>query len=94
MVDFEWDEDKNESNRRKHGIWFEEARQVFEDPNALMFFDKDHSTQENRFIMLGRSSQTRILVVVFSETESENILRVISARMATKKELKRYEEGI
>ena len=56
MIGFDWDEDKNESNRKKHGVWFEEAQQVFDDPDALMFHDTQHSDDEDRFIMLGLSA--------------------------------------
>ncbi|MNJ91391.1 hypothetical protein D3C87_90420 [compost metagenome] len=55
MIKLEWDEVKNKTNRRKHGIWFEEAQQVFDDKKALMFFDEHHSDVEERFIMLGRN---------------------------------------
>jgi uncharacterized DUF497 family protein len=52
-----WDERKNKANRKKHGIWFEEARTVFDDPRALLFSDPDHSDEEDRFILLGASSE-------------------------------------
>ena len=94
MLAFDWDEQKNESNRKKHGIWFEEAQQVFDDPRGLVFFDEDHSKLEDRFILLGISGSARVLVVVFYEKEDDDIIRIISARKATKKEIKRYEEGI
>lgn len=92
MIKFEWDNSKNSSNRKKHGVWFEEATQVFDDKSALMYFDKDHSDSEDRFIMLGRSA-SNILVVVYCERHKSNI-RLISARKATQKEVKQYEKGI
>jgi len=94
MIEFEWDEQKNESNRKKHGIWFEEAQQVFDDPNGLVFYDEVHSNDEDRFLLLGSSGSTRVLVIVFCERKKNEIIRIISARKATKKEIKRYEEGI
>lgn len=92
MVKFEWDNNKNKSNRKKHNVWFEEATQVFDDKNALMFFDKDHSDLEERFILLGRSV-SNILVVIYCERH-QSIVRIISARKATPKEVKNYEKGI
>lgn len=92
MIQFEWDDSKNRSNRKKHGVWFEEATQVFDDQDALMYFDNDHSDSEDRFIMLGRST-SNILVVIYCERHKSNV-RIISARKATKKEVKQYEKGI
>src|SRR6266478_2508084 len=94
MLRFDWDERKNEDNRTKHGIWFEEARTVFDDPRALLSSDPDHSQEEERFILLGASSAGRTLVVVHCYKESEGLFRIISARNASKKEVKVYEEGI
>jgi uncharacterized DUF497 family protein len=94
MLRFGWDERKNKANRKKHGIWFEEARTVFDDPRALLFSDPDHSEEEERFILLGASSAGRTLVVVHCYKESEELFRIISARKASKKEVKAYEEGI
>ena len=94
MIRFEWDEQKNRSNRKKHGVWFEEAQQVFDDPAALRYFDQEHSDEEDRFLLLGMSGSSRTLVVVFCERESPSRIRIVSARKATKKELKAYEEGI
>lgn len=92
MIRFEWDEAKNVTNRKKHGVWFEEAQQVFDDPRAILFYDEDHSSEEDRFLMLG-SSSTRILVVAHCEKEND-VIRIISARKAKPKERSRYEEGI
>ena len=92
MIKFDWDPDKNKKNRQKHKIWFEEAIQVFDDPRAQMFFDKEHSDHEDRFILLG-SSFSNVLVVIYCERKQSTV-RIISARKATKKEIKKYEEGI
>jgi uncharacterized DUF497 family protein len=94
MLRFEWDERKNRSNRTKHGVWFEEAETVFDDPNAHIFADPEHSDEEDRFIVLGVSSVARLLVVVHCYRESNSTIRIISARKATKKESRFYEEGI
>jgi len=94
MIQFEWDEKKNRANRKKHGVWFEEAQQVFDDIAALRYFDDEHSDEEDRFLMLGMSGSNRTLVVVFCERENPHVIRIISARKATKKEIKAYEEGI
>jgi hypothetical protein len=94
MLRFEWDERKNRGNRTKHGVWFEEAQSVFDDPNARLFSDPEHSEEEDRFILLGMSSETRLLVVVHCYRESDSMIRIISARKATKKEVRFYEEGI
>lgn len=94
MLAFEWDEIKNKRNRAKHGVWFEEARTIFDDPKSQVFHDPEHSDEEDRFLILGMSSATRVLVVVHCYRESNSLIRIISARKATKKEVKFYEEGI
>jgi uncharacterized DUF497 family protein len=94
MLRFDWDERKNRANRTKHGVWFEEAQSVFDDPRGRLFEDPEHSDEEERFILLGISSAARPLVVVHCYRESEELVRIISARKATKKEVKFYEEGI
>lgn len=88
-VEYEWDGEKAAANLKKHGVAFEEARTVFEDPLADVVPDLAHSEDESRFIGLGMSSAGRLLVVVF--TERENRIRIISAREATPKERKHYE---
>jgi hypothetical protein len=93
VLKFEWDDLKNRSNRKKHGVWFEEAQQVFDDPNGIMYFDKEHSDDEDRFILLGMSYSSGPLVVVYCE-RNENRFRIISARKATSKETKVYEKRI
>lgn len=94
MVRFDWDEDKNKENRRKHTIWFEEAQTVFDDAAARVFFDDEHSIDEDRFIIIGSSSASRLLVVVHCVRMSGAVIRIISARKATKKERRTYEERI
>ncbi len=92
MLRFEWHTDKAQSNKRKHGIDFEEAKSVFFDENARLIADDAHSTNEERFILLGLSQKLRLLIVVHAYRESEEIIRIISARKATKNEQKDYEE--
>ena len=64
MLRFDWDEQKNKSNRTKHGIWFEEAQSIFSDPYGRLFYDPEHSDDEDRFILIGMGSAARVLVVV------------------------------
>ena len=94
MIRFEWDESKNRQNRTKHGVWFEEAQGVFDDLKGRVFFDPAHSEDEDRFIALGLSSAARLLVVVHCYRKADSIIRIISARKATRKETKTYEERI
>jgi uncharacterized protein len=94
MLRFAWDESKNTSNRAKHGVWFEEAQSAFDDPHARVFHDPEHSEDEDRFILLGTSTAARPLAVVHCYRESDSLIRIISARKATKKEVRFYEEGI
>ncbi len=88
---FEWDPKKAKSNARKHGVNFDEASTVFGDPLALLMPDPDHSLSEERYLVLGMSSQKRLLVVAFVERPSRT--RLISARRGTRGERRRYEEG-
>ena len=94
MLRFDWDERKNKGNRTKHGVWFEEAQSVFEDPHARLFYDPEHSEREDRFILLGVSSAVRTLVVVHCYRNIDSLVRIISARKANRKEVRFYEEGI
>ena len=87
---FEWDQGKADANTRKHGISFEEAAGVFEDPWARIIDDPDHSYQEERFIILGLSVIGRILVVCHCLRTSGEVIRIISARKATKGEQAAY----
>jgi len=89
---FEWDRKKAASNISKHGVSFEEALTVFRDPLARIFDDEDHSIEEQREIIIGHSSQRRLLVVCFRE-HGESV-RIFSARTATKSERRDYEEYV
>lgn len=89
-MNFEWDENKNQINQRKHGISFEEAQTVFYDDEALVRDDPDHSDDEERFIILGMSGKANMLVVCHCYRASETVIRIISARKATKTESKYY----
>jgi len=93
-LSFTWDEKKNKSNINKHSVSFDEAKSVFLDENASLFFDEDHSDIEERYILLGMSSNLRILIVCHCVIENKQIIRIISARKATKKELKFYSGEI
>jgi uncharacterized DUF497 family protein len=90
-VRFEWDPEKEVLNLRKHGVSFEEASAVFGDPLAATIPDAKHSELEVRFITMGRSSGSRLLVV--SHTDTGESIRIISARAATAQERRRYESG-
>jgi len=87
---FDWDENKNNANILKHGISFYEAMTVFDDDNALYKPDTSHSDNENRFIILGFSTNPRLLVVCHCYKESETVIRIISARKATNSEREQY----
>lgn len=87
---FEWDLVKAEVNARKHGITFDEATTAFGDPLAMLMLDPDHSLTETRYLLLGMSSQQRLIVVAFADRAPRT--RLISARRATRPERKRYEE--
>ncbi len=95
MYSFDWDEKKNIANYKKHGIWFEEAQKVFYDLHLRVFFDDVHSkNNEDRFLALGFSEPQRLLIVSHTNKEDEEIIRIISARRATKNERGVYEERI
>ena len=89
---FEWDEDKEISNIRKHSISFEEAQTVFSDEFSVQFFDPDHSLDEDRFILLGLSLKLRILIVCHCFRKDDLIVRIISARKANSSEEANYWE--
>lgn len=89
---FEWDDNKAKGNLQKHGVSFEEAQTVFYDENALLIDDPDHSEDEERFIILGLSSTAKLLVVCYCYRASETVIRIISARKATRKETQYYEQ--
>ncbi len=88
---FEWDPNKADGNVSKHGVSFDEAATVFDDPLYLDFFDPDHSYSEHRYIIIGASSNNRLLIVSYIERGER--VRLISAREATPRERKDYEEG-
>ena len=88
---FEWDENKAAVNLSKHGISFEEARTVFDDPLYVNLYDPDHSDEEDRYIIVGESQQSNLLIV--SYTERADFIRLISARKVTRVEREVYEEG-
>jgi uncharacterized DUF497 family protein len=90
---FEWDPDKAAANLRKHQVSFEEAKTVFYDDFAIQYFDEEHSSEEERFIMLGMSSNARLLVVCHCERLSGEVIRIFSARKATRNEAKFYRGG-
>src|SRR5437762_8426017 len=87
---FEWDEAKARRNLKKHGVTFAEATSVLGDPLSLTIDDPLHSEQEARFVTIGQSSAGRLLVVVHAEREDH--IRIISARVATRRERQSYEE--
>ena len=89
-IRFEWDDNKNRENMRKHGVPFKEAQTVFLDENAIRFFDPDHSQNEDRFIMLGMSFKLRVLVVCHCYRKNDTVIRIVSARKADKHEAKNY----
>jgi uncharacterized DUF497 family protein len=88
---FEWDDGKARLNRRKRDVAFDEAATVFVNPLARIFDDEAHSVEEKREIIIGHSSSNRLLLVCF--TQRGNMIRMISARKATKKERSDYEEN-
>lgn len=94
MLRFEWDESKNKTNRTKHGLWFEEAQSVFDDLAARVFLDDEHSHVEDRFVIIGISSEARLVAVVHCYRDADSVIRIISARKATKKEIGFYEKRI
>jgi hypothetical protein len=87
---FEWDQRKSASNRAKHGVAFEEAETVFGDERALLIGDPEHSKGEDRFILLGFSNRLRLLVVSHCYRADGDVIRLISARRATKRESRQY----
>ena len=88
---FEWDPKKAAANVEKHGVTFEEAVTAFQDPLARVHSDPDHSQSEHRAILIGHSTQGRLLLVAFTDRKSK--IRIISARKATRRERRAYEES-
>ena len=89
-IRFSWDPKKNSTNEKIHKVTFEKARSVFYDENARLMYDPDHSQDEDRFIILGSSNKLRILVVCHSYRENDQVIRIITARKATKGERQQY----
>jgi hypothetical protein len=87
---FEWDRRKAASNKRKHGVSFEDASTAFADENARVIDDPDHSDEEGRFVLLGLSVSLRLLVVCHCYRESDSVIRIISARKASRSEQRDY----
>ena len=90
QICFEWDEYKESLNRKKHGISFNEAATVFWDEDALLFDDPLHSSEEERFLIIGMSRSERLLTVVHCVRDNDSVIRIISARKATVQEEKSY----
>ncbi|HWE87469.1 MAG TPA: BrnT family toxin [Terracidiphilus sp.] len=90
-LDFEWHPDKANSNLKKHGVSFEEAKTILGDPRALIVPDQEHSEAEFRFLSIGRSDSGRLITMCF--TERENRIRIISARLSERWEGREYETG-
>lgn len=94
MIKFEWDGSKATENIRKHGVSFEEAKSVFYDEFAIQFYDDENSQlEEDRFLLLGQSIESRILLICHCERGEGEIVRIISARPATRKERQHYTGG-
>ena len=93
-MNFDWDPKKERKNIQKHGVSFREAVTVFYDPLAKFTTDPDHSAQENRYILIGHSQKSRLLFVVHVYRPKSDTVRIISARKATKKETRDFEELI
>ena len=92
-ITFKWDEKKDRVNQKKHGVSFEETITVFSDENARIIADPDHSESEDRFVLLGLSILLRTLVVCHCYRERESVIRIVSARKATRKEWNYYSKG-
>ena len=88
---FEWNPAKARENLRKHGVSFDEARTVFADEHAILLDDPEHSADEDRFALLGLSAPLRVLVVTHCYREGDAVIRVISARKATRSERVQYD---
>ncbi|MBN1525621.1 MAG: BrnT family toxin [Spirochaetales bacterium] len=93
FINFSWDDFKNRSNIIKHGISFDEAKTAFYDDSAIDFYDNEHSESEERFLLLGMSYKPRLLVVCYSIKNDHSVIRIISARKATRNESKYYTGG-
>lgn len=93
-MDFIWNNSKNTKNHKKHGVWFEEASTVFADVHALEIFDDVHSdASEDRYILIGMATSLNLLVVIYCESK-DSVIRIISARKATRWEANEYEKKV
>lgn len=90
-MEFEWDESKATANLTKHSVSFEEAKTVFDNLLAVIFDDEVHSVDERREIIIGHSRNNRLLLISF--TERSNVIRIIGARLATRREREDYEQN-
>ena len=90
-MEFEWDRAKAAANLSKHGVSFDEAKTVFDDPLYVDFYDPDHSLNEHRYIIIGESGQGRLLMVSYAE--KDDTIRIVSSREVAPAERKQYEEG-
>jgi len=93
MIEFEWDAAKAAANLKKHHVSFDEAKSIFFDEFGVQFFDDEHSSDEERFLMLGMSSSAKLLIVCHCERDRGGAIRIISARKATKRESAFYRGG-
>jgi uncharacterized DUF497 family protein len=95
-VRFEWNRNKEKANSRNHGVSFDEAKTVFYDENAIEFYDEDHSSAEDRYLMIGLSSKLRLLLVNYTvrKERDEDVIRIISSRKPTKREQTIYFERL
>lgn len=91
FLTFEWDSNKNKQNQLKHNVSFEEAQSVFYDLDAIVFDDPEHSENEDRFLIVGLTTRARICIVSHCYRSNDSIIRIISARKATKNEQKYYD---
>ena len=89
---FDWDKNKALSNQKKHKVSFQEAKSIFYDQNARLIYDPEHSLSEDRYVLLGMSSALRLLVVCHCYRENEQVIRLISARLANSRERQEYQE--
>lgn len=93
-IQFEWDNNKNAINKKKHKISFEEASTVFYDDRAILFDDPEHSSEEDRFLIIGTTMSSKICIVSHCYRGNDEIIRIISARKATKTEQSVYEKNL
>jgi len=90
---FDWDDTKEAINKKKHGVTFDEAITAFSDVHAQIYDDEEHSDEEQRFILVGESEKTRLLMVCHCYRDNDTVTRIFSARNATRHERLKYESG-